>query len=87
MDGRRLFRWHPHDPNCTLTCNNTRHSSRTERTQRSAKAFALGARTGVRMIVTSSDVKTVSKVVENLVSRSWIKKRMGTSLSWIFQLI
>ncbi len=41
---------------------------------------------GVRMIVTSSDVKTVSKVAPNLVSRSWIKKRIGTSPSWIFQL-
>lgn len=38
--------------------------------QRSATAFAFGARTGVRMIVTSSEVNTVSKAAENLVSWS-----------------
>ena len=64
----------------------SKHSSRTERIQCSAKAFAFGARTGVRMISTSSEVKTVSKAAGNLASRSWIRKRAGTLASWSAQL-
>ena len=39
----------------------SRHSERAERTQRSAKALALGDRMGVRMTRTSSEAKTASK--------------------------
>jgi len=49
--------------------------------QRSAKAFARGARIGVRMIVICSAVNTVSKPVTNLVSRSRIRKRSCSSRS------
>ena len=63
-----------------------RHSSRTERTHRSANALAVGARTGVRMIVTFSEVNTVSSVAGNVLSRSWIRNRAGSVASWICQL-
>ncbi len=43
----------------------SKHSPRTERIQRSATAFALGACTGVRMIVPPSDVNGVSQAGEN----------------------
>ena len=50
-------------------------------TQRSANAFAFGARNGVRMISTPSLRKTSSKTLLNLLSRSWIRKRIGVSRS------
>src|SRR6266852_371012 len=50
-------------------------------TQRSANAFAFGARNGVRMISTPSLWKTSSKTLLNLLSRSWIRKRTGVSRS------
>ena len=43
--------------------------------KRSAIAFARGARTGVRMIRMSAPVKTASKAVVNLLSRSRIRNR------------
>ena len=39
--------------------------------QRSIKAFARGARSGVRMIRIASERKTSSKAAVNLLSRSW----------------
>lgn len=59
----------------------SRHSARAERTKRSAIAFALGARTGVRMISMPSLWKTVSKLRMNLLSRSRIRKRGGVDRS------
>lgn len=53
----------------------SRHSARTVPTHLSAKAFAFGARIGVQMILVPSALNTASKEPENLVSRSWIKKR------------
>ena len=47
----------------------SRQSSRTVRTQRSAKALALGARTGVRIVATPIEAKTSAKLFENFVSR------------------
>jgi hypothetical protein len=55
----------------------SRQSRRTVPTQRSATAFAFGARTGVRMISTPALRNTSSKTRLNLLSRSWIKKRIG----------
>ncbi len=49
--------------------------------QRSATAFARGARTGVRMISICSQVNTVSKPATNLVSRSRIRKRSRSTRS------
>ena len=46
------------------------HSDRTVRTQRSAMAFALGARTGLRRILAPSPCHTASKAGANFVSRS-----------------
>jgi hypothetical protein len=43
------------------------------RTHRSAKAFALGARTGVRMASIPSAAKTASKPLVYLESRSLIR--------------
>jgi hypothetical protein len=51
------------------------HSFRTVRTQRSATAFAFGARTGVLITRTPSDRTTWSNGPENLASRSWISGR------------
>jgi hypothetical protein len=51
------------------------------RTNRSATAFALGARTGVWMISTPSLRKTVSKSWVNLLSRSRIRNRIGVARS------
>jgi len=53
----------------------SRHSARTVPTHLSAKAFAFGARIGVQMILVPSALNTASKEPENLVSRSWIRKR------------
>src|SRR5436305_3360394 len=49
--------------------------------QRSATAFAFGARKGVRMISTPSVRNTSSKALLNLLSRSWTKKRIGLARS------
>ena len=46
-----------------------------------ANAFAFGARNGVRMISMPSLRKTSSKARQNLLSRSWIRKRNGVSCS------
>ena len=46
-------------------------------TERSAKALALGARTGVRMVLMPSDLKTASKLEVNLASRSKIRNLTG----------
>ena len=48
----------------------SKHSRRTVPTQRSANAFARGARTGVRTTRTASAVKTASNANENFASRS-----------------
>jgi hypothetical protein len=50
-------------------------------TQRSANAFAFGARNGVRMISMRSLLNTSSKVRLNLLSRSWIRNRIGVGRS------
>jgi hypothetical protein len=47
------------------------------RTQRSAKAFAFGARIGLRITSVPSERKTSSKEPENFESRSWIRNRTG----------
>ena len=49
--------------------------------QRSMKAFARGARMGVRMIRIASERKTSSKAAVNLLSRSWIRNRIGSDRS------
>src|SRR5713226_9015784 len=49
--------------------------------QRSANAFACGARNGVRMISTPSLRKTSSKARLNLLSRSWIRNRADVARS------
>src|SRR5215211_6443488 len=54
----------------------SRHSVLTVRTNRSAYAFACGARTGVWITVIPSLRNTSSKEAVNLVSRSWIRKRI-----------
>jgi hypothetical protein len=59
----------------------SRHSRRRVPNHRSMKAFARGARTGVRMIRRPSDRNTSSKETVNLVSRSWIRKRTGSARS------
>jgi hypothetical protein len=59
----------------------SRQSRRTVPTQRSANAFAFGARNGVRMISRSSLRKTSSNARVNLLSRSWIRKRAGVARS------
>jgi hypothetical protein len=51
----------------------SRHSRRIVPTNRSAKAFARGARTGVRITRMPSGRKTSSKLAVNLASRSRIK--------------
>ena len=51
----------------------SRHSLRAERIQRSANAFARGARAGVRTIRTPCVVKTSSNDPVNFVSRSRIR--------------
>ena len=53
----------------------SRHSRRSVPMNRSAIAFARGARTGVRMIRMSAPVKTASKAAVNLLSRSRIRNR------------
>src|SRR5213593_2819351 len=58
----------------------SRHSERTVRTNRSAIAFAFGARTGVFTIRMPSLRKTSSKGPLYLLSRSLIKKRTSLSL-------
>jgi hypothetical protein len=45
--------------------------------QRSRYAFARGARTGVRMIRIDSERNISSKAAVNLLSRSWIRNRIG----------
>jgi hypothetical protein len=44
-------------------------------------AFARGARTGVRIVRMPSERKTSSNAAVNLLSRSWIKKRIGSARS------
>jgi IstB-like ATP binding protein len=51
----------------------SRHSRRSVPMNRSAIAFARGARTGVRMIRISAPAKTASNAAVNLLSRSRIK--------------
>ena len=51
----------------------SRQSARTVRTQRSAKAFAFGARTGVRITLMPSARNTSSNARPNLLSRSWMR--------------
>ena len=46
----------------------SRHSPRTDLTQRSAKPLALGARMGVRMVAMPASASRRSKEAENLVS-------------------
>src|SRR5215210_8074127 len=55
----------------------SRQSRRMVPTQRSANAFAFGARNGVRMISMRSLLKSSSKARLNLLSRSWIRNRIG----------
>jgi hypothetical protein len=57
----------------------SRQSLRTVRTQRSANAFAFGARTGVRITLIPSEQKTSSKARLNFASRSWISSWNGCS--------
>jgi hypothetical protein len=45
---------------------------------RSMKAFARGARTGVRIVRMPSERNTSSNEAVNLLSRSWIKNRIGS---------
>jgi len=52
----------------------SRHSRLTVRTHRSAKASALGARTGVRMTSMPSPAKTASKLLVYLESLSLMRK-------------
>lgn len=59
----------------------SRHSRRAVPTNRSATAFARGARTGVRMTSVPSDRNTSSKFVVNFVSQSRIGKRTRWALS------
>jgi hypothetical protein len=53
----------------------SRHSHRSVPTNRSANAFARGARTGVLITRVPFPAKTPSKAVVNLLSRSRIRKR------------
>jgi hypothetical protein len=66
----------------------SRHSRRTLPTQRSMWAFALGARTGVRMTLMLSVARRASKARGNFVSRSWIRNltRWSRSSSSISRL-
>src|SRR6266542_1579749 len=64
-----------------LIRSQSRQSRRTVPTQRSANAFAFGARNGVRMISTPSLWKTSSKARLNFALRSWIRKRIGLGRS------
>src|SRR6266540_4092298 len=64
-----------------LIRSQSRQSRRTVPTQRSANAFAFGARNGVRMISTPSLSKTSSKARLNFALRSWIRKRIGLGRS------
>jgi hypothetical protein len=59
----------------------SRQSRRIVPTQRLAEAFAFGARNGVRMISTPSLLKTASNARLNLLSRSWIRNRIGLGRS------
>jgi hypothetical protein len=56
------------------------HSARTVRTQRSAYAFALGARTGVTRTSPPSERNTSLKLRENFASRS--RSRKHTRRPW-----
>jgi hypothetical protein len=44
-------------------------------------AFARGARTGVRIVRMPSERNTSSNAAVNLLSRSWIKNRIGSARS------
>ena len=55
--------------------------------QRSANAFAFGARNGVRMISTPSLRKTLSKARLNLLSRSWWRSLKAQALDGATQLV
>src|SRR6266540_1003379 len=67
----------------------SRHSRRTVPIHRSTKAFARGAHTGVRIVRTPSERNTSSTAAVNLLSRSWIKNRIGsvrsTNVSMMFR--
>jgi hypothetical protein len=67
----------------------SRHSRRTVPIHRSTKAFARGARTGVRIVRMPSERNTSSNPAVNLLSRSWIKNRIdsvrSTSVSMMFR--
>jgi len=53
----------------------SRHSVRAVLTNRSAKAFASGERTGVLMASMPTEASTASKLAVNFVSRSRIRNR------------
>ena len=74
-NGRRTRRARTRDGAGSTTRRWSRHSWRTVLTQRSAKAFALGERTGVRMASMPIEANTASKLVVNLVSRSRMRNR------------
>ena len=52
--------------------------ARTVSIHRSMNAFARGARTGVRIVRMPSERNTSSNPAVNLLSRSWIKNRIGS---------
>jgi hypothetical protein len=56
----------------------SRHSRRTVAIHRSINAFARGARTGVRIVRMPSERNTSSNAAVNLLSRSWIRNRIGS---------
>ena len=58
-----------------------RHSRRTVPIHRSMNALARGARTGVRIVRMASVRNTSSNAAVNLLSRSWIKNRIGSARS------
>src|SRR4029453_11313884 len=64
-----------------MISSQSRHSLRTVRTNRSAHAFACGACTGVWITLIPSLRNTSSKAAVNLLSRSWIRKRIRSRRS------
>ena len=58
----------------------SRHSGRALEIQRSQRAFAFGARTGVRITSRPSALKTASNAAGKLLSQSWIRKRLDLRL-------
>ncbi len=63
------------DASARTISSQSRHSTRTVRTQRSAWAFALGACTGVKTTSAPSERNTSSKLRQNFASRSRIRKQ------------